>query len=361
MNNFEIPVVVKEDGFYLNKFREVLPYISIVPVEIDNRIISRIFLNNWDEADALRISPGSSLMLKQVSKNNIELIGTGSPAARYTYPRPKVCPVCGERYLNMPLNGGYGYDTIVCDNEYCNHREILILWKFVRFALQIPYLTYLDVYTLYVNNRMGTAESILETLPDRYQNLGYTKEEAEEICAYIKNCKSVKATSLIYSVVPDRITPYFIYKLNTLYTSKTIGEIEIPLTDITSGKVDNTTVEAINDYNMFFITPLGKEFMKLNLTVEKNENPIRNAIFGVTSPEFEASDYIYTIATINTDYSNFSERTESSKLYVIVSDKNKNKIENRLTPEEFVKKFNIPLPKDVIDAIENAPTVLDEK
>ena len=186
MNNFGIPVVVKEDGFYLNKFREVLPYISIAPVEIDNRIISRIFLSSWTEADSLRISPGSSLMLKQVSKNNIELIGTGSLDARYTYPRPKVCPVCGERYLNMPLNGGYGYDTIVCDNEYCKHNEILLLWKFVRFALQIPYLTYPDVYTLYINNRMGTAESILETLPDRYQNLGYTKEEAEEICAYIK-------------------------------------------------------------------------------------------------------------------------------------------------------------------------------
>ena len=168
----------------------------------------------------------------------------------------------------------------------------------------------------------------------------------------------IHKTSLIYSIVPDRITPYFIYKLNTLYTGKTIGPIETESIDVTSGKVDDDIIEAIDGYNMFFTTPLGKEFMRMNLTVEKNENPIRNITFGVTSPAFEANEYIYTIATINTD---FSGLRDSSKLYVIASDKNKNKIENRLTPEEFVKKFNIQLPKDVIDAIENVPTVLDEK
>ena len=351
MNNFGIPVVVKEDGFYLNKSREVLPYISIAPVEIDNRIISRIFLSSWAEADALRISPGSSFMLKQVSKNNIQLVGTGSSDVSYAYPRPKVCPVCGERYLDTPVEDGYAHNTIICSNEYCKHDEILILWKFVRFVLRIPYLTYLDVYTLYINNRMGTAESILETLPHRYEDLGYTKEEAEEICTYIKNCKSIKATNLIYSILPNKIDLYLIYKLNTLYTSKSVGPLDVT-NNITNVELDNELIEAIDAYNRFFSTPLGKEFMKLNLTVEKNENPIRNTSFGVVSSEIEPHYYIHIVTIINRDCSTL---TDSPKLYVITSDKNKNKIENRLTPEEFTAKFNLPLPKDVIDAIENDP------
>lgn len=350
MNNFGIPVVVKEDGFYLSKRGEVLPYIGIVPVKIDNRVISRIFLSSWKDADALRISPSSSFILKQVSKNNIELIGTGSFDASYTYPRPRVCPVCGERYLDTPVKDvedNYERDTIICTNEYCKHDEILLLWKFVRFALQIPYLTYLDIYTLYINNRMGTAESILETLPYRYEGLGYTKEEAEEICEYIENHKHVKATNLIYSIVQNKVDLWLIYELNTLYTSKSIGPI-----DITDAGLDNELIEAIDVYNRFFSTPLGKEFMRLNLTVEKNQNPIRNTAFGVDSLVFEPHHYINIIVTINSDC---SALTKSYKLYIIASNKNKTKIENRLTPEEFTTKFNLPLPKDVIDAIENGP------
>ena len=353
MGNNALTVNIEGEGYYINKNREILPYLKFSPVLFNNRQIDKIYLNSWPEADSLRLSPTARLMITPINNNEISVISTGSFDMSYSYPRPRVCPVCGERELNIPFNNGSYFNEVFCKNKHCGHNEILILWKFVRFALQIPYLTYLDIYNLYVDKRMSTAKSILETLPERYQNLGYSKAEAEEIYNYINNLKTISATKLIYSLLPSKIEPQLVYKLNTLYTNKTIGPIVI-----TSGEVDSKIAKAVNAYNRFFSTSLGKEFAKLNLSVEKNQNPIKNATFGVISPEAKAHDYIKAVIAINTDYETISD---SSKLYVITSSKDVNDIKNKLSPSEFVAKFNISLPKDIIDAIENNPIVLDKK
>jgi hypothetical protein len=352
MANNALTVNIEGEGYYINKNREILPYLKFSPVLFNNRQLDKLYINSWPEADSLRLSPTARLMLTSVNNNEISVKSTGSFDMSYSYPRPRVCPVCGQRELNIPFNNGSYFSEVFCKNKHCGHNEILILWKFVRFALQIPYLTYIDIYNLYVDKRMSTATSILETIPERYQNLGYSNAEAEEIYKYLNNLKTIKATSLIYSLLPDKVNKRLIYKLNTLYTSETIGPI------VTAGvELDSKITKAINAYNKFFTTPLGKQFMKLNLIVEKNQNPIENAEFSMLSPELDTHEYLRAVIDINTNYETM---TEKPKQYVITSNKDVNNIKNKLFPEDFVTKFNIPLPKDIIAAIDDNPIVLEK-
>lgn len=91
--------------------------------------------------------------------------------------------------------------------------------------------------------------------------------------------------------------------------------------------------------------------------MEKNQNPIENTEFSILSPELDTHEYLRAVIDINTNYETM---TDKPKQYVITSNKDVNNIKNKLFPEDFVTKFNIPLPKDVIAAIDDNPIVLEK-
>lgn len=370
-----------KQGFYTNFYGKILPYIKIVPVTFNDRHIDRIYLNSWGEADDMKLLVGTPLQLTTTDSKHIEIRAIGQRNVGYSYPRPYSCPVCGGKELNMPYGvANNRYTDIYCKDPDCVHNRIVALYKFIKYALQVPKLTYSDVYTLCENKNLRYPKDIFKFAPEELENLSYTRTEACEIIDYIEEfkfgIKSIRATHLLYSLLPAKVNKDLIYSANELYTSDTIDIIELPKEE-TNGKV-SPVVKLIKEYNKFLGTFFGKKFLELgNLKVEKVTTPLTIGPYDVFTTARHSAEYLRVVTTINgnIEYPE-SEVTSDTEIiirkpdnhYAVVSSKEKNlprlvghKYKRVYDIQDFVTKFNIPVSKDIIDDIEENPIRSDEK
>lgn len=352
MRKYVVTAKVKDIGFYINEYKEVLPYIDIFPEILNNRLIQTIYLRSWGEADSLRVLPGTFLIITLTDTNELFIESTTTRNIAYKYPRPKICPLCKEESLNIPFRGWFGYDHVHCTNKDCIHNSIITFWKIIKYTFQIPYLSYYDIYKLYIENSMRTLKDVFFLSTDKYQNLGYTLEEALEICDFIDGIKKVNIANFIYSVLPGTIEKQIVYKLAKLYNEKTFRTITVEKNSLTSD-----IKQAIRAFNEFFTTPLGKEFKKLKLDLVYPNDENKNIKFKICTPDLRAWEYLDTLISFSIDFTN---TTDEAIEYDIVSSKDTLDRKNRITIQDFVTKYNISLPKDIIDAIENNPIVLEK-
>ena len=352
MRKYVITAKVKDIGFYINEYKEVLPYINIFPEFLNNKLIQTIYLRSWGEADALRLIPSALLIISLTDTNELFIDSTATRDISYKYPRPKICPLCREYSLNVPFRGWFGYDHVQCTNKDCIHNNIITFWKIIKYTFQIPYLSYYDIYKLYTENSMRTLKGVFFLNTDKYQNLGYTLEEALEICDFIDGIKKVNIANFIYSVLPRTIDKQIVYNLAKLYNEKTFGAISVEKNNLTSDMK-----QAIRIFNEFFTTPLGKEFKKLKLELVYPNKKNENIKFKIHTPDLRAWEYLDTLISFSMDFTN---TTDEAIVYDIVSSRDPLDRKNRLTIQDFVTKFNIPLPKDIISAIEDNPIVLEK-
>ena len=370
-----------KQGFYTNFYGKILPYIKIDPVTFNDRHIDRIYLNSWGEADDTKLLAGTPLLITTTDSKHIEIRAIGQRNVGYSYPRPYSCPVCGGKELNMPYGvANNRYTDIYCKDPDCVHNRIVALYKFIKYALQVPKLTYSDVYTLCENKNLRYPKDIFKFAPEELENLSYTKTEACEIIDYIEEfkfgIKSIRATHLLYSLLPAKVNKDLIYSANKLYTSDTIDIIELPKEE-TNGKV-SPVVKLIKEYNKFLGTFFGKKFLELyNIRVEKVTTPLAIRDCDIFTTAQYSKECLRTIIAIN---SNIEHSEDISDLdaeivikkpedrYAVVSSKEKNlprlvghKYKRVYDIQDFVTKFNIPAPKDVIEDIEENPFTLDKK
>lgn len=366
-----------KQGFYTNFYGKILPYIKIDPVTFNDRYIDRIYLNSWGEADDIKLLVGTPLLITATDSKRIEIRAMGQRNVGYFHPRPYTCPVCGGNDLNMPYGAANnGYSDIYCTSPECTHNRIVVLYKFIKYALQVPKLTYLDVYTLYESKNLKYPKDIFKLAPEALENLSYTRTEACEVLDYLEEIKAIRATHLLYSLLPANVNADLIYNTNELYTSDTIDTIKLPKEEA-NGK-SSLVVKLVKEYNKFLGTTFGKKFLELaNIKVEKVTTPLTIGPYDVFTTARYSVEYLRAITTINgnVEYPG-SEVTSDTEIvirkpdnhYAVVSSKEKNlprlvghKYKRVYDIQDFVTKFNIPVSKDIIDDIEENPITSDEK
>lgn len=366
-----------KQGFYTNFYGKILPYIKIDPVTFNDRYIDRIYLNSWGEADDMKLLVGTPLQITATDSKRIEIRAMGQRNVGYFHPRPYTCPVCGGNELNMPYGvANNGYTDVYCRSSDCVHNRIVALYKFIKYALQVPKLTYLDVYTLCENKSLRYPKDIFKFSSEALENLSYTRAEVYEILNHLEEIKTIRATHLLYSLLPANVNEKLIYHANELYTSETIDVVKLPKEE-TNGKI-SPVIKLIKEYNKFLSTSFGKKFLELsNIKVEKITTPLVIGGCDIFTTARQSADCLSTIVAINSkiDYSEpisnfdfevFTKRPDDC--YAVVSSKEKNLprlVENKYKRvydvQDFVTKFNVPVAKDVIEDIEENPITLDKK
>ena len=365
-----------KQGFYTNFYGKILPYIKIDPVTFNDRYIDRIYLNSWGEADDIKLLVGTPLLITATDSKRIEIRAMGQRNVGYFHPRPYTCPVCGGNDLNMPYGvANNGYSDIYCTNPECTHNRIVVLYKFIKYALQVPKLTYLDVYTLYESKNLKYPKDIFKLAPEALENLSYTRTEACEVLDHLEEIKAVRATHLLYSLLPANVNADLIYSANELYTSDTIDTIKLPKEE-TNGRL-SLVVKLIKEYNKFLGTAFGKKFLELgNIKVEKITTPLTIGPYDVFTTARHSAEYLRVVTTINgnVEYPESEVTTDTEIVirkpdnhYAVVSSKEKNlprlvghKYKRVYDIQDFVAKFNIPVSKDVIEDIEENPITSDK-
>ena len=174
-------IIAKKVMYYANHNGEILPYI-LIDVEEGSMDRNRIFFHNWVDPDRLGLREG---MVIDVTKrpSSYYLTPNGDKHSVRVF-KPIVCPVCLQSKVITNMRS-ITYDDepiyVLCNNKKCKSRNIFMLFTFVRYVLQIPYITYGDVYILYMEEGIKKFSDIFKIDKEMLSRLGCPDKTINDI------------------------------------------------------------------------------------------------------------------------------------------------------------------------------------
>lgn len=335
-------IIAKKVMYYANHNGEILPYI-LIDVEEGSMDRSRIFFHNWVDPDRLGLREG---MVIDVTKrpSSYYLTPNGDKHSVRVF-KPIVCPVCLQSKIITNMRSTTYDDEpiyVLCDNKRCKSRTIFMLFTFVRFVLQIPYLTYGDMYILYMEENIKKFSDIFKIDKEMLSRLGCPDKTINDIIELLTRKEIiVDIEPVVYSVINS-----------PKYQSKYIRSIHTFCSMIKFDKHGKLKPLDLTDLKYSYLHGLAVQYNTwcddINKIKQLKIVPYRENLLGYYEVDIRLTDlslavYLQRHVNIRTRIDSMIEKSKI-KPYKVTS---KITNENEHTVKDLIHKFNLHI-EDVI-------------